>query len=480
MFKRIIAFVMCAVMAFGMIGCGEKTSLDWVANTTTRSDNPPMEITLYVPSLSKLSEETRVAVEEALSAISIKKYNTTIKFFAYPEEEYVPIVLSKVETAMNSYVTYLLDQDVTLGDIEHGVDYTKPAYNALGNVVTADMTEYPELAGYGIDIFVAFDAALDSTMRQPTIPNPEDPEKPKANPYFNPYMADNLFEVMYAERVLAPISPRLINEHAILKSKSYTEFFDAVTLPDMDAEDMEKAKQYAYAMPNNYLFGSYQYLIINRDVVSEIYSQDSSTLAGNPDKLNQLVKNLTDLKNKGTSEKLSKIKNVFVEFDNYEEYEAFDESFALAMVKGDRALPQVIANANYDIIKFSTSEYNKDEFATSMYCITRAYDAALANGPIDEDERIMRCLDILLLIQNDVEFRNTLQYGVKGEHYTISRDGIVYTSSNEYVMDPAMVGNMFLLYPSDRMTPSMRKMAENNWRLAKAQNKEILDSKPAN
>jgi hypothetical protein len=47
-------------------------------------------------------------------------------------------------------------------------------------------------------------------------------------------------------------------------------------------------------------------------------------------------------------------------------------------------------------------------------------------------------------------------------------------------MDPAMTGNMFLLYPSDRMSPSMQKMAANNWRLAKAQNKEILDSKPAN
>ena len=112
-----------------------------------------------------------------------------------------------------------------------------------------------------------------------------------------------------------------------------------------------------------------------------------------------------------------------------------------------------------------------------MYCITRAYNTSLAGSNIDEDDRILRCLDIILLIQNDVDFRNTLQYGVKGEHYTISRDGTVYTSSNDYVMDPSKTGNMFLLYPSDRMSPSMRKMAENNWRLAKLQNKEILDSK---
>ena len=357
MFKRIIAFVLCAVMVLSMVGCGEEGSLVDKQDKKSRSDNAPMTISLYVPSLSKLNEETRLAVEDALNAISIKKYNTTIKFFAYPEEEYVPIVLSKVSTAMNSYVTHLLSQDPELGDIEKGVNYTKPVYNEKGEVVLADMTEYPELSDVGIDIFVAFDAAADSVIRQEYLPNPEDPENPKKNPYYNPYMADNLFEVMYAERVLAPISPRLINDHAILKSKSYEEFFKAVTLPDMDAENLETAKEYAYAMPNNYLFGSYQYLIINKDVVSEIYSQDYNTLSNNPDRLTQLKKDLTALKNKG-NEKLSKIKNVYVEFDSYEAYNEFDESFALAMVKGDRALPQIIANENYEIIKYSTSEYN--------------------------------------------------------------------------------------------------------------------------
>lgn len=476
MFKRILAFIMCMVMALGMIGCGKKgTLIDVVEKGDTRSDNAPITLSLYVPSLSTLKEETRLAVEKALNAISVKKYNTTLQFFAYPEEVYVPIVLSKIQTEMNSYVTYLWGQDEETRDIESTVDYSQ--YGAVNFI---DMTSYPELAGVGIDIFVSFTPGQDSIIRQETIPDPANPEKTIPNPHYNGYMADNMFLTMYYERVLAPISPRLINEYAVLKSKSYTEFFDAVSMPDMDAENVELAKPYAYAMPNNYLFGSYQYLILNKDVVSEIHSVDYSGLSGNTVKLEQLKKDLTALKNKGSSEKVNNVKNVFVEFDSYEEYEAFDESFAIAMIKGDRALPEVIANPNYEIVKFSTSEYNKAEFATSMYCITRAYRKELESDNIDEDDRIMRCLDILLLIQNDVDFRNTLQYGVKGEHYNISRDGIVYTSSNDYIMDPATTGNMFLLYPSDRMSPSMRKMAENNWRLAKAQNKEILDSKPAN
>ena len=475
MFKRILAFIMCAVTVLSMVGCGDDITLEQRADEDTRSDNAPITLSLYVPSLSKLTEETRLAVEEALNAISVKKYNTTLKFFAYPEEEYVPIVLSKVQTEMNSYVTYLWNNDEESRDIERAVDYTR----YTSNLNLADMSDYPELAGAGIDIFVSFTASENSLIRQEYVDDPNNPDTPKANPYYNAHMADNMFLTMYYERVLTPITPRLINEYAVLKSKSYTEFFDAVTMPDMDAENVDLAKPYAYAMPNNYLLGSYQYLIINKDVVKEIYSQDYSTLAGNTARLEQLKKDLATLKDRGNA-KLSNIKNVYVEFESYEEYMEFDESFALAMVKGDRALSDVIANPNYEIVKFSTSAYDKTEFATSMYCITRAYNPSLAGSNIDEDDRIMRCLDILLLIQNDVDFRNTLQYGVKGEHYTISRDGIVYTSSNDYVMDPAMTGNMFLLYPSDRMSPSMRKMAENNWRLAKAQNKEILDSKPAN
>ena len=468
MFKRISALVLCIIMMFSMVACsgGDRTLID-VSTTTTRSDNAPMTISLYVPSLSKLTDETREAVEEALNAISIKKYNTTLKFFAYPEEEYVPIVLSKVQTAMNSYITYLTGIDPSYQETESTVDYTK-----YKDYTLADMTDYPELSGVGIDIFVSFVADEDSIMRQGDA---------TTNQYYNPYMADKLFLAMYDQRVLAPISPRLINDYAILKSKSYTEFFDAVTLVDRDADasNIDTAKSYAYGMPNNYLLGSYQFLIFNKDAVSEIYTQDFSTFVGNPTKLNQLVKDLTALKANG-NEKLSKIKNVFVEFESYDDYMAYDGSFAVAMVKGDLGLPYVIANENYEIIQYSASEYNTADLGTSVFCITRAYDKELMASGIDEDARINRCLDILLLIQNDADFRNTLQYGVKGEHYTISRDGTVYTSSNDYVMDPAKTGNMFLLYPSDRMSPSMRKLAENKWVLAKKQNKDYLDSKPTN
>ena len=223
MFKRISALVLCIIMMFSMVACsgGDRTLID-VSTTTTRSDNAPMTISLYVPSLSKLTDETREAVEEALNAISIKKYNTTLKFFAYPEEEYVPIVLSKVQTAMNSYITYLTGIDPSYQETESTVDYTK-----YKDYTLADMTDYPELSGVGIDIFVSFVADEDSIMRQGDA---------TTNQYYNPYMADKLFLAMYDQRVLAPISPRLINDYAILKSKSYTEFFDAVTLVDRDAD----------------------------------------------------------------------------------------------------------------------------------------------------------------------------------------------------------------------------------------------------
>ena len=124
MIKRILALIMCAVMMLSMVSCSddEITDLLNIVGGKTQSDNAPMDITLYVPSISKLTEETRKAVEDALNVISIKKYNTTIKFFAYPEEEYVPIVLTKVQNEMSSYFTYLSQQDPE--STETSVDYS--------------------------------------------------------------------------------------------------------------------------------------------------------------------------------------------------------------------------------------------------------------------------------------------------------------------------------------------------------------------
>ena len=462
--KRIFALIMCVAMLFSMVGCAgnEEDELNAIAGGKSQSDNAPMEITLYVPSVSKLTPETREAVEKALNAISVKKFNTTVRFFAYPEEEYVPIVLTKVQNEMASYFTYLNQLDPECGETSVNYDY-------YGDINLADMTNYPELAGQGIDIFVSFVADDTSELN-----NPE-------SPYYNPYASKNMFLMMYEQRVLEALTPRFVNDYAILKSKSYTEFFDQVTMTDMDAdpEKIDVAKKYAYAMPNNYVVGQYKFLVVNKAVVSEAYSQDFSMLS-DPVKLNFLKTHLEDLKNLN-NEVINSVDHTYIEFDSYEAYKASTDTFALAMVTGDLGLPSVVANSNYEIVQYSASEYDSKECAKSMYCITRAYsEAKLENAGIDEDMRINRCLDILLLIQNDADFRNTLQYGVKGEHYNVARDGTVYTSSNDYVMDPTRIGNMFLLYPSDRMNDSMRKLAENNWSLAKKQNNEILGSKPSN
>ena len=73
--KRILAFLLCVITAFSLIGCsGGGDELEKVADQKTRSDNPPITLSLYVPSMTKVSKEAREAVEQALNAISIKKY----------------------------------------------------------------------------------------------------------------------------------------------------------------------------------------------------------------------------------------------------------------------------------------------------------------------------------------------------------------------------------------------------------------------
>ena len=49
MFKRILAFIMCAVMVVSMVGCGDTNTLEGVADGDgTRSTNAPITLSLYL------------------------------------------------------------------------------------------------------------------------------------------------------------------------------------------------------------------------------------------------------------------------------------------------------------------------------------------------------------------------------------------------------------------------------------------------
>lgn len=453
--KRILAALLAVMMlCCAFTGCAEdelSELLGVIYGTTTSSNNPEMTISLYCV-CDYATDEAIEEVEAALNSISVKKFNTKIELYLYTEEEYVSVIFYKAQEAMNSYIAGLDDEAPT-------IDYEKSLNFANEGINLVDLSKHPELTTAGFDIFLIYTPEADSVLYD------------SESEYYNAYAANKMFDVMYEAQVLQNLTSYFTNDYAILKSKSYNEFFKAVTKDDF-LTDSETPKQYAYAMPNNYVVGEYQFLVVNKSVVSEVFTQDYSVLSDSV-KLEQLKKDIKALYDMG-NEKLKGVDNLYVEFDSYDDYLASDESFALAMITDSLSVPELISNPNYEVVPCGMSAYSASECRESMFCVSRAYSKTLEAQGISETDRIKRCLDILLLIENDETFRNTLQYGVSGTHYSLGRDGTAYASSNDYIMNPKYTGNLFILYPSDRMDTATRKLAENNWELAKKQNTAIL------
>ncbi len=150
-----------------------------------------------------------------------------------------------------------------------------------------------------------------------------------------------------------------------------------------------------------------------------------------------------------------------------------DEKFGLAFAKGNLDMIEKLAGTeenpgDYYVVVTHTP-YIDNNIYESMYAISSCVTA----DPLNSQLRVQRCYQILELFATNSEWVNTLTYGVRGEQYEFSHldDGLVVNRSDDYTFDRRYAGNMFLQYLSEDMDPELREYAENNWDLAKRQNR---------
>ncbi len=454
--KRIVALLMCiAIVCCSFVSCADteyEELIRVIKGGETRSTNPEVTLTLYCV-CDYATPEAVSEVQDALNAITVKKFNTKIQLFLFTEDEYSKIVYAKAQEKINSYITSLDDED--------RAKYTNVDFASSGVEVAKDFSSNPSLAGAGFDIFLMFTPSLDSVIYDSDKYTGEQSAK----------MADDatkMFSLLYESCVLQDLTNYFKSGYSKITASGYDVFQKAVTQKDSFNIYTDGAKQYAYAVPNNYLLGEYQYLIINTDVVKDYTQYEKLT----QERLDWLTEDLIADKKAG---KIS-VDNVYVEYSSYTEYEESMETFAVAKVTGPLSIPSLINNPALKVVQFGKSTgLNYNNCRESMWGISRAYDSSFAASGISESDRIYRCLDIIDLLVNDEDFRNTLQYGVKGTHYSLGNDGTAQASSNDYKMDYKYTGNLFTLYPSDTMSADIKKLSADKWQLAKDQNTDIMN-----
>ena len=106
-----------------------------------------------------------------------------------------------------------------------------------------------------------------------------------------------------------------------------------------------------------------------------------------------------------------------------------------------------------------------------MYAISSCVTADRLNT----QTRVQRCYQILELFATNSEWVNILTYGVEGEQFEFSQleEGLVINRSDDYTFNRRYAGNMFLQHLSEDMDPELRAYAENDWDLAKRQNRTV-------
>lgn len=456
--KRIISLILClavVVSACMLSSCKEVTMEDLIetmGNPETTSSNLPMEITIYGITDESTTEQAIEKVEEALNTISVRKYNTTINLILYPEEVYAAQMFAKIKMAVNSYNTKLLGS--TPAEKYEEIEFIKQSnVNYIEHVGLKEASNLPsDLVSAPLDIFLVYTPEADSPVF--------DPE----SEYYSPILKDGgMFSVLHSERALLGLNSYIKSgTYSALKTIGYTQAVNAVTAPQYKNTDLTDI----FAIPNNYLYGGYDFLLVNHEILDQVYSgEDKSYLATSEDARKAAMQELD-----GRQEELgfTYLEKTFSSYDEYQDFSETNETFLFGYMSGELSIKNLFENnPRYDVYTIEKKVPSNANYCESMFCIS----------PATQD--IERSLDILLLLQTNEEFRNIFQYGVEGTHFEVGHDGNVTltggtSAESKYLMNPKWCGNMFILTPSDGMSREMQMMAANDWKLAREQVKDIL------
>ena len=480
--KRFLCFLIAilCILPLTLTGCAEDEE---VAETGTK----PITLTLYGITGETTTEEAIKAVEKELNIYTEGQFNTHIVLKLYPEDEYYKVLdqklaeigrIKKEEAAAKKKKE---EEDRVLQQM--GQTRAPESTVAQTEVETfeengATMTVYPKEKETQLDIFMVQGASN-----------------------LNKYYESN--HLMSLSNSLSQAS-RLLNTYISAK------FMATTTLGGSRLATGLVDRGNVFGIPNNTVSGEYVYLLVNKKLASQYFysANDVSTLDTLANFLDDAAKHsdYITLYNEPTIavEYLNNdpslmfggvVHNTDTAFTKIqlgnllgsEEYVSYlttlhsfrkqnyitdgdysrlpeDQKVAAAFLKGNAALPAQYED-DYYVIKYQNPIAGADTCPGTMFCVS-SYTLNLD-----------RSMEIIKALQTVPSFRNTFQYGVNNVHYTEDEyTGLIHILNDDYSMDPADTGNLFLLKPNDRMTEAELALAENNWALGKQQYRDTIIS----
>ncbi len=482
--RRIVSFLLCVAMIFtGILATGCAGEGDDSLTTETGDEGSAlirssMTLTLWVPTESEMNEETEEAlelVEEAINKITQAEYDTAIKLYAIPTDEYEDAVKKQM-------------QDIT-DRKEKAEKEAAERRKAEREAAKRGETLPPLITNKDDESVNPYDLIVDSGATYPHV------EKNQMDIFLirgyedYRYYVDNMF--------VESLDDEINGTSKVLKSYIYPDFFEAAKVDGM-----------TYGIPNNHALGEYTYLLVNKELATKYnYTQNDlmniaycqsfiEKVAAGEAGVTPVWGNITpaymqywsgqdsksfsvlasEVKPTDTSTPDKKVaaleavefKNVFditsfVDNTYYQKlytekgYISTAESvdkFGVGIVTATPGVVEELYADEYYVNTHQAPEGSLDDYCASMFAIsTHTKDKA-------------RAMEIITRLNTETDLRTILQYGVEGEHWKYDEldDSIIVKLSDTYKMNLADTGNVYMTYP-DYETPM-------NWDSAKAQNLE--------
>jgi len=210
----------------------------------------------------------------------------------------------------------------------------------------------------------------------------------------------SLFNTLKAENKLADLTDYYgTNEYGRLKTQ--------LAAPLLEKSYVDGK---IYTVPNNRILGEYTYLVINKEVAVQTLKYTNAELLSY-DSLEDAAELMTEMTNNG-----------------------YNAEELVKLVTGPYELRETLLEENFcNIVKVPVVT-EEDAFSSAF--------AVVNNSSKKYNDRAMQ---IIYAINNDIELRNFLQYGVLGANFNVVNGDIVRikTGENIYDMNLEFTGNIF-------------------------------------
>ncbi len=472
--KKYLCLFLCALMMFSLVltSCSvDSEDVDTVEGEEdlVESDRTPVTLTFWLPSEKAVSEETVALVQGAINTYLKSNFSTAVEFKVFTEDAYKAAVDARLDT---------IEEKAEQERLEEEARKEQERYDRLHGITTQATTAV-ETEETEVETFKNEDGVVEEKY-------------PAVDPYqmdiFLITSYDDYLE--YIEReALSELDTTLSTTSKVLKSYIYPSFLTAA-----------KFNGTTYAIPNNHALGEFKYLLLNKEVVKELYYDEeklaadvlsAGNLSGCEDFINDVIKysesGATPLlswtepagmyywgedddwsvlaSNYGavsTMNQSSSITSIFKNSAykaNFKLMKGFEEAGAIAEdpAKCDKFAVGVISGDPSDVAAY------EEDYYISVYDYPKATQEELFAGAFAVSaytENFDRAMEVIVALNTVKELRDILQYGVEEVHFRYNEDETVTRLNDDYTMNLVHTGNVYMASLEEGTDPELWEYAK--------------------